>query len=164
MMHRSGSGVWSGIVAAVVMAALAVGPIRVETASAQAKGVEPPYFAIKGGKIITVSGGVIEIEIPPGWTPPQNADSLAPGYFKPLDNSYVDSITVSGQTIRLLLGAPPAAPFTNGSYFWVLYGVGGGNAYARPQTTPQDTVYFKVRSDPQLTGAPAPIAVLKAAL
>ncbi len=104
------------------------------------------------------SGGVLEIEIPPGWTPPQNADSLAPGYFKPLDSSYVDSITVSGQTIRLLLGAPPAAPFTNGSYFWVLYGVGGGNASAHPQTAAQDTVYFQVRSDPQLTGTPAPIA------
>jgi len=36
--------------------------------------------------------------------------------------------------------------------------VGGGNASARPQTVPQDTVYFHVRSDPQLTGVAAPIA------
>jgi len=85
-------------------------------------------------------------------------DSGAPGYFSLLDSTYVDSVTVSGQTIRLLLGAPPAAPFTSGSSFSVLYGVGGGSAYAHPQTTAQDTVYFQVRSDPQLTGATAPIA------
>ena len=60
MKHRSGRRAWSGIIAAALVVALAVGPISVEPARAQAKGAEPPYFAIKGAKIVTVSGAVIE--------------------------------------------------------------------------------------------------------
>jgi len=43
-----------------MIAVLAVGTVSVPTAWAQAKGAAPPYFAIKGAKIVTVSGGVIE--------------------------------------------------------------------------------------------------------
>ena len=60
MKHRSVRRAWSGIVAAVLIAVLAVGTVSVPTAQAQAKGVEPPYFAIKGARIVTVSGAVIE--------------------------------------------------------------------------------------------------------
>ncbi|MBI1749912.1 MAG: hypothetical protein HYR59_04545 [Acidobacteria bacterium] len=60
MLHRSVRRVWSGIVAAVVIAVLAVGTVSARVARAQAKGAQPPYFAIKGAKIVTVSGGVIE--------------------------------------------------------------------------------------------------------
>src|SRR6266576_7023953 len=57
----------------------------------------------------SATGGLVEIDIPPSWTAPQNLDSGAPGYFAMLDSTYLDSVTVSGQTIRLFLGAPPAA-------------------------------------------------------
>ncbi len=103
-------------------------------------------------------GGTVEIDIPPSWTPPQNADSLSPGYFELLNGQYADSVVVSGQTIRLVLGSGAATSFTNGSYVFVLYGKGGGNALAVPQTTAQDTVYFRVRSDPRLTGTAASLA------
>lgn len=60
MKHRSVRRAKSEIVAAVMIAVLAVGMVSVPVARAQAKGAEPPYFAIKGAKIVTVSGGVIE--------------------------------------------------------------------------------------------------------
>jgi imidazolonepropionase-like amidohydrolase len=60
MKYRSVRRAWSGFLAAVVIAAMALGPVSVPVARAQAKGVAPPYFAIKGAKIITVSGKVIE--------------------------------------------------------------------------------------------------------
>src|SRR6267142_2492626 len=106
-------------------------------------------------------GGVIEIDIPPGWTPPQHANANAAGYVDSPNVDVVNSITTLGQTITVLLGAPPLRSFGNpDSVTWVsiLYGVGGGNALATPQTTVQDTVRFLVRSDPQLTGSPQPIA------
>ena len=106
-------------------------------------------------------GGVIEIDIPPGWTPPQHANANAAGYVDSPNVDVVNSITTLGQTITVLLGAPPLRSFGNpDSVTWVsiLYGVGGGNALATPQTTVQDTVRFIVRSDPQLTGSPQPIA------
>ncbi len=60
MRHRSVRKGSSAIIAALMIAALAVGPISVDTARAQAKGAAPPYFAIKGARIVTVSAGVIE--------------------------------------------------------------------------------------------------------
>ena len=104
------------------------------------------------------AGGVVEIDIPPGWTPPQVTDSLGAGFVGWIGDEYIDSVTVTGQTLRFLLGAPPKTAFTSGSNLFVFYGVGGGNSSATPQTTAQDTVRFTVRSDPQLTGAPVPIA------
>jgi len=46
--------------AALTAALLVPGPMSVPTARAQSKGAEPPYFAIKGARIVTVSGSVIE--------------------------------------------------------------------------------------------------------
>ncbi len=60
MLPRSVRSSFSGLIAAVMIAVLAVGTVSVPTARAQAKGAEPPYFAIKGARIVTVSGGVIE--------------------------------------------------------------------------------------------------------
>lgn len=60
MEHRGAHKGLSAIIAAMMIVALAVGPISVDTARAQAKGAAPPYFAIKGARIVTVSGGVIE--------------------------------------------------------------------------------------------------------
>ena len=104
------------------------------------------------------SGGTIDIVIPPGWTPPQTSNPTSPGYVNWTDANYVSSVTITGDTIRLLLGAPPQDPFQPpGASVSVLYGAGGGHASAHPQTTVQDTVYFNVLSDPTLTGSPAPL-------
>ncbi len=51
---------FSKLNATALIAVLALGTASVPTAWAQAKGVEPPYFAIKGAKIVTVSGAVVE--------------------------------------------------------------------------------------------------------
>jgi len=98
--------------------------------------------------------GVVEIDIPPGWSPPQRSDSIAPGYFQCLGDPSIDSVAVSGRTIRVHL----SPPFANDSYFWIYYGIGGGNAYAHAQTAAQDSVFFHVRSDPQATGTPQGLA------
>ena len=106
-------------------------------------------------------GGIIEIDVPPGWTPPQNVNSNAPGYVNSPNVDVVNSISTLGQTIRVHLGAPPLRSFGNPdsvTYVSVLYGVGGPNSAAVPQTTTQDSVFFFVRSDPQLTGSPAATA------
>ena len=100
------------------------------------------------------AGAVVEIDIPPGWSPPQQSDSIAPGYFACVGDSSIDSVEVSGRTIRVHL----SPPFANNSYFWVYYGLGGGNAYAHAQTNAQQNVPFHVRSDPQATGSPQAIA------
>src|SRR3954470_10133862 len=42
-----------------------------------------------------LAGGVVEIQIPPGWSPPQSADSIAPGYFQFLGDPSIDSIEAS---------------------------------------------------------------------
>src|SRR6185503_4656444 len=99
-------------------------------------------------------GATIEVEIPPSWSAPQDADSVSPGYFQVGGDPTIDNVVVVGQTIRLFL----APPFANDSYLWIYYGIGGGGASARAQTSVQDTVFFQVRSDPQATGTAAPLA------
>jgi len=105
----------------------------------------------------STTGGTVDIIIPTGWTLPQITSPVSPGYVNWTDANYVNSVAVLGDTIRLLLGAPPRDPFVPGASVSVLYGAGGGHASAHPQTTSQDTVYFRVRSDPALTGSPASI-------
>src|SRR5690348_6066265 len=67
------------------------------------------------------AGGVVEIQIPPGWSLPQSSDSVAPGFFQALGDSGIDSVDTSGPTIRVHLSPPFAAD----SYFWIYYGLGG---------------------------------------
>ena len=105
----------------------------------------------------SVTGGSVDVVIPSGWTPPQTSSPISPGYVSWTDDNYVNSVVTVGDTIRLLLGAPPKDPFQTGGSVSVIYGAGGGHASAHPQTTAQDTVYFRVRSDPTLTGSPAAI-------
>ena len=105
----------------------------------------------------SVTGGSVDVVIPSGWTPPQTSSPISPGYVSWTDDNYVNSVVTVGDTIRLLLGAPPKDPFQTGGSVSVIYGAGGGHASAHPQTTAQDTVYFRVRSDPTLTGSPAGI-------
>src|SRR6185295_5120714 len=85
---------------------------------------------------------------------PQSADTIAAGYFQVLGDPTIDSVVVTGQTIRLFL----SPPFASDYYFWVYYGIGGGGAYAHAQTSAKDSVFFQVRSDPQATGTPQPLA------
>jgi len=162
----------SSLAYAIVVASLWIaGPAFAGAGSGQAWLFGPnPVYAGKPGswtvlyhaaEPFSALGGVIEIDIPPGWTPPQHANANAPGYVDSPNVDVVNSITTVGQTITVLLGAPPLRSFGNpDSLTWVsvLYGVGGGNSLATPQTTVQDTVRFNVRSDPQLTGSPQPIA------
>jgi adhesin/invasin len=104
----------------------------------------------------TPTGGFIELVIPSGWTAPQIGDSTAAGYVAWTNPAKVDSVSVTGSTIRAYLGA--ASQFQNGDSVSVLYGAGGGSASARVQTPAPDTVVFLVRSDPQLSGSPMSIA------
>ncbi|MBI4364853.1 MAG: hypothetical protein HY568_05425, partial [Candidatus Latescibacteria bacterium] len=110
-----------------------------------------------------ISGGLIEVVIPSGWTPPQKTNSTSAGYVNWTDVNRVDSLTISGQTIRVHLGGADSVTdsshrFLVGDAISVLYGVGGGPASARAQTTAPATAVYEVRSDPQGSGSPAPIA------
>ncbi|HEX7078744.1 MAG TPA: hypothetical protein VF363_09995 [Candidatus Eisenbacteria bacterium] len=103
-------------------------------------------------------GGILEIVVPAGWTPPQVASSSLPGYVAPSNATYVESLTVSGQRIRARLGGTPASKFTAGSVVSILYGQGGGPASATADTVAPATAVFAVTSDPLDTGAPASLA------
>jgi imidazolonepropionase-like amidohydrolase len=102
------------MVAALLMMALAVGPISIAPAWGQAKGVEPPYFAIKGAKIVTVSGGVIEngtVVVANGLITAVGADAKIPPEAWVIDGKgltvypgLIDAFTDVG------LPAAPAAP------------------------------------------------------
>lgn len=92
-------------------------------------------------------GGMVTIDIPVGWSAPQLADSMSAGFIRstqsdPLD---LDSLRVSGRTIRFYLGSNPGR-FRAGEYVEVIYGA--SSAYARTQTVVQDSVPFIVKSDP----------------
>ena len=100
------------------------------------------------------SGGTVEVEIPVGWSTPQNVNSIMPGYFQVLGDPSIDSVEVIGRTVRLHV-SPPFGP---SSYLWVYYGLGGGNAYARAQSNAQASVPFLVRSDPLGAGTALPLA------
>lgn len=91
--------------------------------------------------------GVIEIVIPDGWSPPQNADSAAAGYVtassvQPLANP---ALLCAGSTVTVDVDT-----LWNGDTVTVVYGDGsidpGGAATA--QTAAADGVTFVVRSDP----------------
>src|SRR2546426_3492873 len=55
------------------------------------------------------SGGAIEVEIPAGWSAPQDTSSSSPGYVAWTDVAKVDSVTIAGRTIRVYLGGGPHA-------------------------------------------------------
>jgi imidazolonepropionase-like amidohydrolase len=144
MLRRSVRRSFSGFVAAMLIAVLAVGTVSVPTARAQAKGVEPPYFAIKGAKIVTVSGGVIEngtVVVANGLIAAVGADAKIPPEAWVIDGKgmtvypgLIDAMTDVG------LPAAPAGPAG---------GAGGGGpavalqqaaqqAAARPSQGPED--------------------------
>jgi len=117
------------------------------------------YFASED--FDTTTGGTVDIVVPPGWTAPQATDSTVAGYVGWTDPQ-VDSLAIAGQTIRVYLGGGPHlatdTELLAGNAVSVRYGAGGGPASARAQTTAPATAVFQVLSDPQLTGAPQPIA------
>jgi len=98
-------------------------------------------------------GGVLEIRIPNGWTPPQRTSSVSPGYVDYTNPTVVTSISISGQTIRLVLGAGPPATkkFLASDLISVLYGLGGPTSLAVTDTV-AGVAPFTVSSDPQNTG------------
>jgi len=103
------------------------------------------------------TGGIVWINIPPGWTPPQTTDASQPGYVQVLDGAALNAITVSGGRIALTLGAAPQTPFAPGDSVRVVYGAGGGSAAASAQTMAPAQATFWISSDPSGSG-PAPIA------
>jgi hypothetical protein len=92
-------------------------------------------------------GGMVTLDIPVGWSAPQVSDSTTEGFVrtKLSDPQDLDSVRVSGRTIRLYLGSNPGK-FRAGEYVEVIYGA--SSAFARTQTTSQDSVSFVVKSDP----------------
>lgn len=166
--RRTGARAFRGTVVAMALLGSVLAPPALAgpgTGSAIILGPSP--VAVTDSSIWTIqyapaenfssAGGTVDIVIPPGWTPPQTSSPISPGYVSWTDVNYVNSVAIVGDTIRLLLGAPPQDPFQPGASASVLYGAGGGHASAHPQTTAQDTVTFRVRSDPTLTGSPAAI-------
>src|SRR5437867_9013719 len=103
-------------------------------------------------------GGEITIEIPAGWTAPQSTNSAAPGYVAPASLDHVTLLSVSGQTVTVLLGALPATSFLAGDSVTVVYGSGGGPATAVADSVAPATATFLVTSDPAQSGSPAPLA------
>lgn len=98
-------------------------------------------------------GGVIEVRIPDGWTPPQRTNSGAPGYVDYTNPVVVSSISISGQSVRLVLGAGPPATkkFLASDLISLLYGVGGPSSLAVTDTV-TGPARLAVSSDPQNTG------------
>ena len=99
-------------------------------------------------------GGTIDIVIPGGWSPPQITDPGASGYAA-WSNARIDSVTVSGQNIRIHAGG--LVPVLAGDSLVIAYGAGGGPASAVAQTMAPGTVVFVVFSDPQSSGFPLEI-------
>jgi imidazolonepropionase-like amidohydrolase len=142
MLPRGVKKTFSAFIAAAVAMALAVGPISVQPARAQAKGAAPPYFAIKGAKIVTVSGGVIEngtVVVANGLITAAGADAKIPPEAWVIDGKgltvypgLIDAMTDVG------LATVPAGPGGGGAG-------GGGPAVAlqqgaqqRPSQGPED--------------------------
>ncbi|UCF78215.1 MAG: T9SS type A sorting domain-containing protein [Candidatus Eiseniibacteriota bacterium] len=100
-------------------------------------------------------GGMVSVDIPVGWSAPQVSDSVQAGFVRAMagDADDLDSVTVSGQTIRLYLGGKFFKIFRNGEYVEVIYGA--SSAFARTQTVAQDSVEFTVKSDPDGTSPQA---------
>ena len=173
--HSRARGAWRAIVVTlgVACASILLATPALAGAGSGTAFITPPDTVVAGASgtwtiIYTASedfdattGGFIEVVIPSGWTPPQTADSTAAGYVASTD-ARVDSISISGQNIRVYLGGAPhsssATHFLSGDSFAIVYGAGGGSASARVQTVAPDTVVFPVLSDPQFTGSPAEIS------
>ncbi len=101
-------------------------------------------------------GGIVTIQIPSGWSAPQVVDSTVVGYLRIVINNPddLDSLRVSGDTVRLYLGGKLFRDFDEGEYFDLIYGA--SSSYARTQTSAPDTVEFTVRSQPD-GGVPVPL-------
>ena len=92
-------------------------------------------------------GGMVTLDIPVGWSTPQISDSTIDGFVRTtlIDPQDLDSIRVSGRTIRLYLGGNPGR-FRAGEYVEVIYGA--SSSFTRTQITAQDSVPFIAKSDP----------------
>jgi hypothetical protein len=92
-------------------------------------------------------GGVLEIWIPAGWTPPQLSNPLAHGYVTFSNAAYIDSAVTIGPRIRLRLGTP-GNKFDVGSVVGVHYGLGGPAQSARADVVAPQTPPLLVLSQP----------------
>lgn len=102
-------------------------------------------------------GGMVTIQIPPGWSVPQKSDSSQTGFIRVTiaNPDDLDSFTVAGSTVRVYLGGRSGRFFSTGEYFELIYGASA--AMARTQTTAPATAVFTVSSDPN-DSAPLPLA------
>ena len=94
-------------------------------------------------------GGVVEIWIPAGWTPPQTSSPVSNGYVTFSDApGFIDSVTTSGQRIRLRIGHP-GAKFRAGDVVGIHYGSGGPPQYGRVSTSAPQTATLLVLDQPR---------------
>jgi len=101
-------------------------------------------------------GGVVSVQIPSGWSAPQASDSTVVGFLRVTiaDPDDLDSVRVSGQTVRVYLAGRPGRFFDAGEHFDLIYGA--SSSFARTQTPAPDTVEFTVSSEPD-GGSPVPL-------
>src|SRR5688572_26096484 len=93
------------------------------------------------------AGGVVELRIPAGWTPPQTTNPTAFGYVTFSNAQYIDSIVTVGQRIRLRVGKP-GNKFSAGNQIGIHYGLGGPPQSARASTSAPGNATFLVLSQP----------------
>src|SRR5690349_15263909 len=114
-------------------------------------------------------GGVVEIEIPAGWTPPTISPGQ-PGEVTATSPSVGSISIVPPRPIHLDVGAAAVAKFVAGDTLFVTYG-GSGGAAATASTSAPDSSLFRVSSDAdaqggvtliEATGSPLPIPVVPA--
>lgn len=147
------------LLATAALAGAGSGSATILPSSAVPAGVDSMWnITYTAAEDFPITGGMIEVTIPPGWTAPQKTSTTSKGYVNWTDASKVDSVTISGYTIRVFLGGPGSTRFLQGDAVSVLYGVGGTSSEAQAQTNAPATATFLVQSDPQLTGSPLPIA------
>jgi hypothetical protein len=101
-------------------------------------------------------GGMIQFEIPAGWTTPQGANGGQPGFVTVLDLASVSQVTITGNTIRIFAGRAPQQAVQAGDSIRVVYGSGGGAAAAAVPTT-SGTATFLTSSDPA-GSSPSPLS------
>ncbi|HLQ67727.1 MAG TPA: hypothetical protein VK123_10915, partial [Candidatus Limnocylindrales bacterium] len=101
-------------------------------------------------------GGVVEVWIPSGWTPPQTTDPTAHGYVTFSNGAFIDSVITVGQRIRLRIGKG-GNHFNSADQVGIHYGLGGPPQSARVDTAAPQTAMFLVLSQPQVGDVLTPL-------
>src|SRR2546426_11437609 len=108
------AGLFSIFVAVPAIAGPGSGTAAVSPASPVVAGSSGTWAItyVAGEDFDTLLGGAITIDIPVGWTAPQNTGSTAAGYGRPSAPSHVTPVLISGPASQAPPGARPATRFT----------------------------------------------------